>query len=154
MFGAQKASKLQNSKFNETVIPDIASTTTPSGSYVNSTNNILSVEEVMCDLPARQGEADRHFVVRATVSGDSIDSLVDTGATISACKIERAIAWARNGFEITNLKIPLLVQLADGSTVKVTRFIKVKICIAEMTTEVTLHLMALPPGFDVLLGMD
>ena len=61
-----------NSKINETVIPDIASTATPNGSYVDSTNNILSAEEVMCDMPARQGEADRHFVVRATVCGDSI----------------------------------------------------------------------------------
>ena len=103
-----------------------ADDTTPEGSYVVDIDTVPLAEEVICNLPARQGNADRHFVVRATIMGESTDSLIDTWATISACKPERARAWARKGSTVSKLRTPLLVQLADGSTVKVTQIIKVK----------------------------
>ena len=99
--------KIPNSSMSQNTFKktdDFASTNTPEGSGVLSTDDVLHAEEVMCDLPARQGNVDRHFVVKTTILGDSCDSLIDTGATISACKPERARAWARKGSTVSKLR--------------------------------------------------
>ena len=42
--------------------------------------------EPQCALPARRSGMDSHFVVRATLGGDHVDTLIDTGATMTLIK--------------------------------------------------------------------
>ena len=107
-----------------------------------------------CALPGHSSGADSHFVVRATLSGESADVLIDTGATMSLI----SPSHAKRVSESSNVEIkecdPLNVLLADSSSVKITRCLETKVCISDHTTECTLFEMALPSGYDVLLGMD
>ena len=93
-------------------------------------------------------------MVRATLSGRAVDTLVDTGATISAVSPLIARECVDAGCEKVACADPIRVQLANSSYVQVNECLKAKFCLADRTTEVQLYIMNLPPGYDVLIGMD
>ena len=55
---------------------------------------------------------------------------------------------------VEKLTEPLLIQLADGSTLQSTHFIDMTLRIVGKRTKARAYLMNLPPGFDVLIGME
>ena len=110
--------------------------------------------EPQCALPARRSGMDSHFVVRATLGGDHVDTLIDTGATMTLIKPEIAQRMcAAKQVTIENCD-NISVQLADSSLCVINQYIIARLCISDITTECKLFLMSLPPGYDVLLGMD
>ena len=81
---------------------------------------------VNISMPARQSDTDRHFVVRAAIKGVEVDCLVDSGATLTAIKPDKATSLVGNDCQIIKLAEPLLILLADGSGLQITHYIMLK----------------------------
>ena len=120
-------------------------------SSIHHTTTLQSNEQMKVALPARRGHTESHFVVRATLGGDHVDALIDTGATLSL--ISPAVAKASGG-ELKACKEVIKVTLANGDITKIDQYMITKVNIVDKSLSCKLYVMPLPPGYDVLLGTD
>ena len=92
------------------------------------------------------------FVIQVSVGGQWARALVDTGATLSFCSMRYALLHFKSSFKTS--KSTLNIRLGDASLRPVSQYIDQTIIYNNRTAQPKLHIMNLPEGIDIIVGLD
>lgn len=125
----------------------------PSEFSGHAANDVLEV----LALPLDQITAEHQtmFIVEAVLEGHLIRLLVDTGASISFVADHWLKAVNISNDKLVATESDMVVRLGDASTSPVNRVLEqAEFVLAGFSTETDFHVLALPTGFDAVLGLD
>ena len=94
------------------------------------------------------------FIVRTSIGAATIQSLVDTGANLTFISAAAtAMLLKTNSVKLQKCD-SLKIRLANNSFAAVDKCISTMLAIQGRMTKILAYVMPLPPGIDVILGLD
>ena len=102
-------------------------------------------------LQNRTNDNSPHFIVKVTANGEWCMSLIDTGASISFVSVKYLI---QHKFKAHKSAQPTAVRLGNGNIHHCTEHVNLNMTVEGHDCDMKCLVMPLPPGIDVILGMD